>query len=328
MTAGFEGFVWPDTGDVDMELSAWDGEPVILYSDYFPRSRPRLPGEHGRSRHWPEPNTRPASRGRVRRAVASGRHALAAAPRHAAVQASRNAVGDWMRWVAGPSGRHAVAPVGRHAALDVSAARSVALAGYLALPVTDLPYRGRRRAEMVAEWRWPALAGSVAGASLAFAVLLAAASPPASHSVAEPPPVGGPDGIVATGNGHLVPAPPCDAPKHAVTDGACGQTRKPPVITAEVYHLAAAATPMLPRAPRPKAPVAAPPVPVTPVAPIAQPPHATQWSGFTPMYPQAYPFTWTSSGFAVPFAMSSGGRHAWPGPGAGFSPRGGFPGRR
>jgi hypothetical protein len=304
----FDSFVWPDTGDVDMELTTWAGEPVVLYTDYSPRSRPRLPGEHGRSRLWAEESTRPATRSRVRRAVESGRHALAAAPRHAAVQAGRTAVADWMRRATGPAGRHSLAPApaARHSALDLSTIRAASLGGYLALPVTDLPYRGRRRAEVVTEWRWPALVGSVAGASLAFAVLLAAASPPANRSTAEPPVPGGGDGIVAMGNGHLVPAPSCYGAKHAAQDGTCGTARKPPLITAEVYHVANTSKP--PRGtPAPVSPV----TPVAPAAPIAQPPHVTQWPAFTP----TYPVMWTGAGYTNPFYTSSGGRHAWPGTG-------------
>jgi hypothetical protein len=295
LTADYEGFVWPDTGTVDMEMSAWAGEPIVFFTDSTPRPRPRMPGEFTRSRYWPEPEDGPSRRDRVRRAVASGRHALVAAPRHAAEQVGRSAVADWMRRAAAPGGRHALPPAVRATPFDMAAtavlpalraarasivaARTVP-AGYLELPVTELPYRGRRRAEVVTEWRWPALAGSVAGASLAFAVLLAAASPPTRHDTAEPPAAGGGDGVVAMGNQQLSPAPGCYGAKHAAADD-CGLVHKPSVITTTVYH-----KPPTAQTPAPAKP-AAPVIPAPP-APAAQPPHVTQYPPYASMFPGGY----------------------------------------
>jgi hypothetical protein len=190
MSIGYENFAWPATGDLAAPpLSTWDGGPV-------------LPGTGA-----------PAGTGRSRHAAA-----IPTGPDPTALlRAGRRAVADWVRRTGAPTGRHALEryvpgpALGRHSA--------VANTGYLPVVVSaPLPYRGRRRAEAFSEWRWPALAGSVAGASLAFTVLLVAASPQAAHRTSDSP---GAPGVTALGHGQLIPAPPACAGGDHAAGGNC-----------------------------------------------------------------------------------------------------------
>ncbi|HKT01840.1 MAG TPA: hypothetical protein VJT31_20125, partial [Rugosimonospora sp.] len=199
-----EGFVWPDTEDAAVDtVSTVDGGPLILYTERVERPRPlpqpqpvaRIRERIRRARPaWPARRERPAHPQRpvpaelVPAEPVAPRHAAAVEMgRYALAEASRYAVAEWVRRTGAPAGRHSALPG----------------AGWY--PVVPLPmtstYRGRRRAEVVNDWRWPAVAGTVAGASLALAILLIAASPP-SHGMAGTPSAGG-GGITMVGAGQF-----------------------------------------------------------------------------------------------------------------------------
>lgn len=216
MIADFGRFVWPDTEAVPgPHISARDDEPLVLFSDHYGPLRPAS------DRAW-DPDKYHLAR------ALGARHALALSPLLTALQTNRYLGSEWWRRAVTQTGRHSVIPTGRHSAMSGT--------GYLVLPsAAGLVYRGRRRAEVANEWRWPATVGAVAGAGLALVVLLVAASPVHRQGLAQPE-VGG--GMVAISNGQLVPVPACSL--HPVQgDGLCVH-KTGPAVSGRVYNLAAA----------------------------------------------------------------------------------------
>jgi len=332
MTAGSDGFClarhWR-RGHGTLRLG-WRN-PSSSTADYSPRLRPRParrvrpePALDGGEHPAGIPQPGPAAR------VESGRHALAAAPRHAAVQAGRNAVRRLDAAGGGPSGRHAHR-TGRAARGARPLGRPIrALAGYLALPsVRPCPTGDRRRAEMVTE--------------------CALARPCRPRSPGEPGP--------RCAAGRRV-CPRLDTPRTEPAAGwRTGRHRRdrqrPPVPAPHVQRdrntrpsTARADKRTSPPSSRPRCTAStAVTTPVHQKSPLAgsaggrtapcrsrqshrprrwcrprRPPHVTQWPAFTPMYPQTYPFTWTSKRVrhAVLHETASAGT---PGPATASPPR-------